>query len=58
MKKTYQMPTIKWLEADTEEMIASSPLENGFKMDEVDTTNETSGNLSRKGYSVWDDEDE
>jgi len=58
MKKTYQMPTIKWLEADTEEMIASSPLENGFNMDEVGTTNETSGNLSRKGYSVWDDEDE
>ena len=58
MKKIYQMPTIKWLEADTEEMIASSPLENGFNMDEVDTTNETSGNLSRKGYSVWDDEDE
>ena len=58
MKKIYQMPTIKWLEAETEEMIASSPLENGFNMDEVDTTNETSGNLSRKGYSVWDDEDE
>lgn len=58
MKKIYQAPALKWVEAETEEMMAGSPVENGFSLNTERTTDETSGNLSRKGYSVWDDEDE
>ena len=56
MKKTYIAPSIIWMEAETEEMISASGVENGFKLDgEVPTTEATSGNLSRR--SVWDDEE-
>jgi hypothetical protein len=58
MKKIYQAPTLKWVEAETEEMIAGSPVENGFSLKTENTTNETSGNLSRRGRSIWDDEEE
>ena len=57
MKKTYQMPTIKRMEAEAEEMMTASGVENGFTIDEsMPTTDATQGNLSRK--SVWDDEEE
>ena len=57
MKQTYQTPSIKWLEAATEEMIAASTsIEQGFDLNSVAETTETSGNLSRQ--SLWDDDEE
>ena len=63
MKKIYMTPTTKWVEAQTEEMIAASglfatdgsgnPTEQDLSTPE--TTDATSGNLSRQG--LWDDTD-
>ncbi len=60
MKKIYQAPALKWVEAETEEMMAGSPVpvENGFSLKTENKTDETSGNLSRRGRSIWDDEEE
>ena len=57
MKKIYQMPTVKWMEAETAEMIAASVIENGFSLEAAPETEAVSGNLSRQ-TSVWgEDED-
>ena len=57
MKKIYMTPTTKWVEAQTEEMIASSLTEVGGvlqqDLSEAPVTTEESGNLSRQ--SLWDD---
>ena len=49
MKKTYQIPEMKVVKIHTQQMIA---------MSYGGTTNEKSGNLSRRGGSLWDDDDE
>jgi hypothetical protein len=51
MKKIYQNPTIKIVRIATQRLLADS-LQYGR------STTETSGNLSRRGGSIWDDEDE
>ncbi len=48
MKKTYQYPTIKDLKIESEEMIAMST---------SGSSNETSGNLSRRHDILWEDEE-
>ena len=52
-------PTTKWVEAQTEEMIASSLTEVGGvlqqDLSDPNTTEATSGNLSRQ--SLWDEND-
>ena len=57
MKKIYMTPTTKWVEAQAEEMIASSLTEVGGvlqqDLSEAPVTTEESGNLSRQG--LWDD---
>ncbi len=47
--KTYQKPEVDILDVMTEEMLAGSvAIEDGFNLDEVGTTDETSGNLARE----------
>ena len=60
MKKTYLMPTTKWMEAETEEMIAASytNIEEGFNLDNLSTTDATSGNLARQNDLWAEDEEE
>ena len=59
MKKKYQSPEAQLVLVNTLQMIAASPVENGFDPSKpIGTTGATSGNLSRRGYSVWDDENE
>lgn len=49
MKKIYQTPEVEILDIMTEEMIAASgPLEEGFNLNEVGTTDATEGNLARE----------
>ena len=58
MKKTYQSPKADYMTISLEQMIADSGYgdpENGVSLNEVVTTNATSGNLSRR--NIWDDED-
>jgi len=55
MKKAYQKPQAYAEAADLGDMIAAS-IEKGFNLEDVETTNETSGNLARR--SIWDDDDE
>jgi hypothetical protein len=57
MKKIYQMPVIRWVEAQTEQMIAASNPEDGFKQSEAPETTATEGNLSRH-FSGWGDDEE
>ena len=56
MKKVYMMPLTKWVEAQTEEMSAGSPLnitgDSGSA--EVIDDDATSDGLSRQ--SLWDEE--
>ena len=58
MKKIYQSPETLLMTIATQQMIAASELikDNQQNLNEAPTTNETSGNLSRR--SVWDDEEE
>jgi len=58
MKKIYQSPETLLMTIATQQMIAASELikDNQQDLNEAPTTNETSGNLSRR--SVWDDEEE
>ena len=58
MKKIYQMPTIKWMEADTEEMMVASIIMPDMTVDleNAEETEDTSGNLSRHN-SIWDEEE-
>lgn len=49
MKKTYINPTTTVVKIELSHMIALSTL---------GTTNETSGNLSRRRNDVWDDDEE
>ncbi|MCR4919129.1 MAG: hypothetical protein K5928_04850 [Prevotella sp.] len=56
MKKAYQKPQAYAEAADLGDMIAAS-IEEGFNLDQVEETTETSGNLARRS-SIWDDDDE
>ena len=49
MKKIYQIPAMQVTVIELQQMIAMSNL---------GSTLETSGNLGRRGGSVWDDEEE
>ena len=51
------MPAVRWMEAQTEQMIAVSVVENGFKQSEAPTTDAPSGNLSRQ-TTVWGEDEE
>ena len=58
MKAKYQIPTIEWLNADSESAFAASlpqKVEDGQNLSTAPETNETSGNLSR--INIWGDED-
>lgn len=59
MKRIYQTPETELVTISVEQMIAiSGPVEDGFKTtDPVPTTDETSGNLSRR-RDIWADEEE
>ena len=57
MKKIYQMPAVRWMEAQTEQMIAVSAVEDGFNQGSAPETNAISGNLSRQ-YSAWGEDEE
>jgi hypothetical protein len=57
MKLTYQRPETELIIVSTVRMIAGSNPEDGFNPDDVEETQETSGNLSRR-RNVWDDEEE
>jgi len=57
MKLTYQRPETKLIIVSTMRMIAGSQVEDGFDPTNPETTDETSGNLSRR-HNVWDDEEE
>ena len=57
MKAKYQIPSIEFMASETENMIAASPAENGFDMENpIGETTATSGNLSRQ--DIWEFEDE
>lgn len=60
MKTKYQIPTIEYILADSENLLdnASLPqnLTDGQNLDKAPTTDATSGNLSR--FNVWDDEED
>ena len=62
MKKTYQMPTTKWVEAQAEEIMGESMFSTNTDGDLIQdlstpqTTTEASGNLTRQG--LWDDFEE
>ena len=53
MKKIYQMPEVDVLDVMTEDMIAASPVEDGFNTGDAPTTGQTSGNLSRQ-KDMWE----
>ena len=57
MKKQYMAPSLRWTEAQTEQMIAVSLVENGFNKTTVNETEAVSGNLSRQ-YSAWGEDEE
>ena len=57
MKKLYMAPSLRWMEAQTEKMIAVSLVENGFTKTSASETEATYGNLSRR-HSEWDDDEE
>lgn len=57
MKLTYQRPETNLIIVSTMRMIAGSQVEDGFDPTTPETTDETSGNLSRR-HNVWDDEEE
>jgi hypothetical protein len=53
--KTYQKPEVDILDVMTEEMIAASgAIEEGFNIEEVGTTDATSGNLARELFFFED----
>ena len=57
MKAKYQVPTIEWLNAESESTFAASltgVVEEGQDLNDAPTTNETEGNLSR--FIAWDEE--
>ena len=57
MKTTYQKPKTEFIVVALSQLMAGSPVEDGFNQNETPTTEESSGNLSRS-FSVWgDDED-
>ncbi len=59
MKKTYQSPETLITFINVQQlMVVASPVENGFDTEKpLGTTDATSGNLSRRSYSVWDEEE-
>ena len=58
MKKIYQIPAIKWLEAETEDMVAASPLDISGDSGSTKVIDEdaTGPGLSREN-SLWDSEE-
>ena len=53
MKKTYQTPAINVVRISSTQILAGSP---GY--DTTKETSQTSGNLSRRRSTLWEDEDE
>ena len=51
MKKIYQNPEIKIVKVQTAQIMVASPGYGG-------STTETAGNLSRRGGSLWDDDED
>ena len=61
MKKTYINPAMKVVKVQTQHIMAGSlgdgPTPNSFTLGDAPTTTATSGNLSKGGSSLWDDEE-
>ena len=63
MKKTYQKPESNVVVVETQPLMSASNLlgyDGGILSQELSDpveTNETSGNLSRSGFGVWDEWD-
>ena len=53
MKKTYQTPAINVVRISSTQILAGSP---GY--DTMNMTSETSGNLSRRRSTLWEDDDD
>ena len=53
MKKTYQIPTLHIIKIQTPKIMSASP---GYTT--TKKTSATSGNLSRRGGFVWDDDED
>ena len=59
MKKTYQSPETLMVLVNVQQLMVASPVEDGFDPNKpIGETGETSGNLSRRGSSIWDDEED
>ena len=56
MKKIYQKPTIEFLSMEIEDLIMWS-VTDGINKEDVETTDDTEGNLGRHN-SIWDEEEE
>ena len=56
MKAKYQTPSIETIGSDLCDLIMASGVEEGFNTDSAPTTEEISGNLSRR--DIWNDEEE
>ena len=56
MKAKYQTPSIETISSDLCDLIMASGVEEGFNTSTAPTTEETSGNLSRR--DIWNDEEE
>lgn len=57
MKKVYMTPTTKWVEAQTEEMIAASTLDITGDNGEAEVINEDAQTEGLSRQSLWDFED-
>ena len=55
--KKYIIPATQVVNITVGTIIAGSPVEKGFDPTDTETTDATSGNLSRR-RNVWDDEEE
>ena len=60
MKKTYINPTLKVVKVQTQHIMAGSlgsgETPNSFDLNETPTTTVTSGNMSKDGGSLWDED--
>ena len=56
MKKIYFAPETEIVTVAVQPLLSASDPESGFNQDTVTETEETTGNLSRRG-SLWDEEE-
>ena len=56
--KTYIKPVTELIKVSVQSIMIGSKVENGQNLNDAPETTETSGNLSRRNYDVWEDEEE